>query len=50
MVGPVTAGPGRRRLVPLALTASVRGERRDASLGAHDFRATIYALGARVEF
>ncbi len=35
---------------PLALTASVRGERRDASLGAHDFRATIYALGARVEF
>ncbi len=37
-------------LRPLALTASVRAERRDSSLPAYDFRATIYALGARLEF
>lgn len=34
----------------LSLTASVRGERRDSNLSAYDFRATIYALGARLEF
>lgn len=35
---------------PLTLTASVRGERRDSSLPAFDFRATLYALGAKLEF
>lgn len=35
---------------PVLLSAAVRGERRSSNLAAHDFRATIYALAARLSF
>lgn len=35
---------------PVLLSAAVRSERRSSNLAAHDFRATIYALAARLSF